>query len=218
MNDQKKDLHECPFADYTKTDKGGGSIEGRFSRLETEVSSLAHGQEALERSVADGFKEVFRRIESIGTTRSLSTVPWIMVGFAVLGLIATVGYQSINGVATGVTKSESNLALSNARELQYREDKGQLTQTIVDFRARLLEIDDKAKQQAVAVMDRLSDRVKATDEKMNLLFTQQQRTNDTVQENQAKYELWRLNHVKELAYSQGRNDAVHEISGKKKVE
>ena len=132
--------HPCPFADsVTATD--APRIEGRFGKLESEVESLAHGLENVERNVAEGFKQVFSKIDSIGTTRASNTIPWIMVGFAVLGLVATVGFQSVNNVAGSVSKAESNLALSNQRELDYREAKGraealamQLTEQAIDMR------------------------------------------------------------------------------------
>jgi hypothetical protein len=121
---ENKPHADCPFADRVNiTDDGNGPhIEGRFSKLETQVSTLSSNLESIERSVAEGFKSVFAKIDSIGATRAANTIPWIMVGFAVLGLIATVGFQSINGVAAVVLKVENNLASANERERQYVKD------------------------------------------------------------------------------------------------
>ena len=78
-----KPAHDCPFAD--KISAGDTQhAEGRFSALETRVASLSDGLKDMERSVAEGFKEVFRRIESIGVARSASTIPWLMVGLSFL--------------------------------------------------------------------------------------------------------------------------------------
>ena len=220
---QPKTVHTCPFESaIAKQDGGVEHVEGRFSALETKVNGLQSGMEAMERSVAEGFKEVRRLIEGMSQDRRVSTIPWLMVGFAVLGLVATVGFQMVNGVQNGVMKAENNLALANARELQYREDKGRAEERSAQLSAALhtftetyttqhKDLDDKLQRETSLTSKAVENSVAGLDSKIQAEFAGWRKAIDDkisalAEHNKILDSRW-LERSEEAAYFRGKTDA-----------
>jgi hypothetical protein len=203
------------------------SVEGRLSTFASEISNLKKGQESLEQQLTEGFKSLRSDITAIGTVRAAGLLPQIGLGLTLAGALLGMIYVYMNGQA-GIysqvmatlsqevkdAKVTASTALSdvNARLYKSQEEKGEMKQTVIDFRARLIEVDKKLGDQQQAILDRINERSKATDEKILLANQLQAKINDSANTSKDESSLWRLTHVKENAYAQGMHDAKVDIA------
>jgi len=198
------------------------SVEGRFGHLETEVTNLKHGQESLERQMGDGFRAVFARFDSISTSKAAGLLPQLALGITMAGLFAAMIYVYLGGQTamfgqqmismSNEIRDTKAAAVSSLRDVNDRMfsnqfEKGEFKQTIVDFRARLLELSDKLQKQTESAVVLVEQRTKAIDEKIKLSFDMQQKVNDAAYANKEELSTWRLGYVKDNAYSKGLSDA-----------
>ena len=146
---RESEPHACPFADKVGVSSrvnGNDHIEGRFSRLETEVESLGgrfdamdHRFDVMENNIASGFRSLEAKSENRGTAGAANKLTWILIATTVVagvvGAMTTIFYQALGtvqgsldkglvGISAGVDDTKKNLAVANTRELEYREAKG----------------------------------------------------------------------------------------------
>jgi hypothetical protein len=130
--------------------------------------------------------------------------------------------QQMGSMSVDIHESKTNAASAlrdvNDRLYASQFDKGQLSQTITDFRARLKEVDEKQLTATTALSLRIDERAKSIDDKITLAGQLQQKANDAAYISRDEMASWRLAHVKENAYSQGLVDAkIDALTGEVKT-
>ena len=210
-------------ADVNSLKKGQEHLENFVSKgFETVYGKIDN--------VARDFKS---QISEVIHERSQGLIPQITVLLTIAGIFAGAVYmymngqtavlsqqlttqsavttQQISGIIASVAEIKSgivgDLKTVNDRLYQSQFDKGQSSQNIIDFRARLKDVDDKQLAAAAALSLRIEERTKAIDEKISLGTAMQQKVNDAAYINKEDYASWRMQHVKENAYAQGLLDA-----------
>jgi hypothetical protein len=208
--------HACPFADKVEVAANGiPHIEGRFSALETEVSALKSGLDDMQRSVAEGFKTVFSKIDSIGSARSAATLPWIGMMIVILGMASTQVYTIMSGQSEDI-RDVKLLAVQDLKDINSRLYSSQYERGIADakaaeFAVKIQELDIKLQNETKLTAERIGEQIKALDDKLQIEQRLVSETNRNQMDEQKDYatemRAWRLEHVKEMAYSEGEQDA-----------
>jgi hypothetical protein len=218
----------CPFADKERgpSDENLPHIEGRFSKLETQVGDLRANQESLARSVDDGFNRVFAEIKSvavsvdqkvttIGSARQAATLPFISMALVVLGMAAGFLYHVLSGQATGINDTRTALTQDikdvNSRLYLSQYERGRADAIQGQTVTEVAKLDVKLQNETKLIADRLDERIKALDEKLQVesrlvAATTQQQMRD-FEEFAQNMRAWRLTHTEDEAYFRGRTDA-----------
>lgn len=215
MTQPRQPNPSCPFETVVKPNGTEPHIEGRFSRLESEVSGLMHSLEAMDRSVKEGFKSVFSKIDAIGTARAANTVPWVMAGMAILSLAATVGYQAINGVSVNTARLDSSVTASQERRVLEAEKQGESRAISANLSTRITELDTKLQKETQLSTQVIESKVNSIDTKLQAEIREIRRSLEAtaLDANAQIIDLrkWRLDHAAQGAAQDAKVESRQEM-------
>jgi gas vesicle protein len=212
--------HTCPFeGTILNGEHGSQHVEGRFSALETQVSGLQSGLESMERSVTEGFKSVFQKIDNITTTRSAATIPWIGTFIVILGLASSMVYTSLSNQAESIRDVKSiviqDLKDVNERLFVSQFDAGKASVHQQDMSTKLIDLDNKLQNETKLIADRIDERIKALDEKIQIEQRLVSSTNLKQMEEQGSHATdmrkWRLEHEAATSTFRGSTKATFDL-------
>jgi len=202
----------CPFTGGKHAADDEPKIAGRFGIVEADIITLKKGQEHSDDFVSRGFDTVYSKIDAIAKEfksqiaevirdRSQGVIPQITILLTIASIFAAAVYMYMSGQTAVISQQLATQSAVTTQQITAITTS--ISEIKVDFRATLAVVDQKL----AAMQSRTDERTKAIDEKISLTAQLQQKAFDAAYANKDEIAAWRLQHIKENAYAQGRLDA-----------